>query len=75
VTLARAGVLEGKKYAFAEGMGDEVPEFEGLERVGDGVVEDGNIITSGVCPYIAPRRGLKDGTPALTEAFIAKIGG
>ena len=75
VTLARAGVLEGKKYAFAEGMGDNVPEFESLERAGHGVVEDGNIITSGVCPYIAPSRGLEDGTPALTRALIAKMGG
>ncbi len=75
VTLARAGVLEGKRYAFAEGMGDNVPEFEGLERAGHGVVEDGNIITSGVCPYIAPRRGLEDGTSGLTKALIAKISG
>jgi hypothetical protein len=40
---------------------------------GDGVVQDGNIITSGICPHMAKMGGKQDGTSKLTEALIAEI--
>lgn len=75
VQLARAGVLEGKKFAYVEEWLPGVPEFEGLEYGGNGVVEEGNVITSGVCPYAARELDVEDTTPALTNAFIARLKG
>jgi hypothetical protein len=52
-----------------------VPEFEGLEYGGNGVVEEGNVITSGACPYAARALEIEDTTPALPKAFIARLKG
>jgi putative intracellular protease/amidase len=73
VTLARAGVLMGREYAYVEEWIGNVPEFEGLTYGGEGIVHDGDIITSGVCPYAAREQGLEDGTQALTGAFITHL--
>jgi hypothetical protein len=46
---------------------------------GKGVIQDGVIITSGVCPYIekaAKERGMEgyvDGTPELTRMLISSL--
>jgi hypothetical protein len=40
---------------------------------GTGVVKDGNIITSGVCPYLEKLYGFEDGTELLTESLIIAI--
>lgn len=70
-TLAEAGVLRGKKYALgSEPSTDESPAFQGARFVGTGVVQDGNVITSGVCPLAAARLELEDGTDELTRVFI-----
>jgi hypothetical protein len=37
---------------------------------GDGVVQDGNIITSEICPYMAVAIGKPDGTTELTRKLI-----
>jgi putative intracellular protease/amidase len=37
---------------------------------GTGVFQDGNILTSGICPYYAMETGKPDGTVELTSAFI-----
>lgn len=75
-TLAEAGVLTGKKYAHAaEPSTDESPAFKGAEFVGTGVVQDGNVITSGVCPLAAVSLNLEDGTEELTRKFIESLGG
>jgi len=73
VTLARSGVLAGRRYAYVEEWVGDVPEFEGLKYGGEGIVRDENVITSGVCPYAAREQGLEDGTQALTGAFIAQL--
>ena len=73
VQLARAGVLDGKKFAYVEEWLPNVPEFEGLEYGGQEVVEEGNVITSGVCPYAAQALNVEDTTPGLTEAFIGHL--
>jgi putative intracellular protease/amidase len=68
--LGRAGVLTGRKYANARPL-------DGLENGyrGTGVVQDGNIITSGVCPFMAERSGdRQDGTLKLIQKFISALG-
>ncbi len=65
--LSQAGVLKGRKYAYMGAM-----FFEGIYS-GNGVVQDGNIITSAVCPYQA-QGGMPDGTAELTERLIQTLG-
>jgi putative intracellular protease/amidase len=79
LTLAKAGVLSGKKYAYStEEAAGEKPELKNGVYSGNGIVKDGNIITSGICPYLEKRYGeeyeLVDGTPQLTQAFITALG-
>ena len=69
VVLQRAGVLKKKRYAFEHGV-----FTEGM-YAGTGVVRDGNIITSGTCPYRARHTGRPDGTAALTRLFILALSG
>jgi putative intracellular protease/amidase len=67
VVLQRAGVLKKKRYAFQRRV------FTVGEYAGPGVVRDGNIITSGTCPYLARETGRPDGTGTLTRLFIEAI--
>lgn len=67
--LAKAGVLKGKKYAYASDS-NLVPD--GTDE-GNGVVKDGKIITSGGCPFLHELMGLKDNTAEMTEGFIKMI--
>jgi putative intracellular protease/amidase len=78
--LAQAGVLKGKKYAFISDplkpnrMQSPIDRrFDGAIHSGSGIVQDGNIITSGICPGIGRVFGLPDGTPKLTQTFIAEL--
>ena len=72
--FAKAGILVGKKYAFTlEPDQDEYPEFRGGIYSGEGIIQDGNIITSGTCPWKAREYDLQDGTPKLTELFIEAV--
>ncbi|MEJ2108657.1 MAG: DJ-1/PfpI family protein [Acidobacteriota bacterium] len=67
-TLAKAGVLKGRKYAYA--FEENHPYFEGTTFGGTGVVRDGPVLTSGLCPHMARTQGVEDGTKPLTLAFI-----
>jgi putative intracellular protease/amidase len=69
VVLQRAGVLKKKRYAFEHGV------FAEGTYAGTGVVRDGNIITSGTCPYRARNTGRPDETTALTCLLIQALGG
>ena len=71
-TLAKAGLLKGKKYAYA--FAEKSPHFAGATFAGTGVVRDGLVITSGICPYMALKAKMKDGTEelALTLADAMK---
>jgi putative intracellular protease/amidase len=91
IILAHAGVLKGKKYAYpadptkfdpAKPSGSVAasdPTFNEAIYSGRGVIQDGLIITSGVCPYIekgAKARGIEgyvDGTPELTRMLISSL--
>ena len=73
VLLAKAGGLSGKKYAIAKNWVDRYPELKDGVHSGEGIVQDGRIITSGLCPYMARERGSADGTSRLTEALIVEL--
>lgn len=74
--LARAGALKGKKFAFADEP-DENPsmfsEFNDAIFSGNGVIQDGNIITSGTCPWMAKMTGNKDGTSEVIRMFLSSM--
>ncbi len=78
--LAEAGVLKGKKYSYmrdplksTERIPYTIPAFEGAIYSGSGLVQDGLIITSGVCANIEKIMGMENGTVKLTKAFIAAV--
>lgn len=62
-TLARAGLLKGKKYAYP--FEEKSPRFEGAIFGGTGVVRDGLILTSAICPHMARTMKTKDGSEPL----------
>jgi putative intracellular protease/amidase len=70
VTLGTAGVLEGKQFAVSPRTRPLVP---GGVYKGYGVVQDGNIITSGTCPFLAKLWGRPDGTLELTQKLIDSL--
>jgi putative intracellular protease/amidase len=65
--LDKAGVLQGKQIAILE---ENNVDFPDAIYKGEGVVQDGNIITGGICPYMAMVTGKKDTTIDLTQKFI-----
>ncbi len=74
IRVARAGVLAGKKYALAKGWKlEQYPELKNAVYSGDGIVQDGKVITSGICPATAKSQKVPDGTSKLTEALIAEL--
>jgi putative intracellular protease/amidase len=85
IILAEAGVLKGKKYAFSRDplktekswgkFGGTDQRFVGAIYSGPGVIQDGNIITSGACPFMERLGGgLQSKTVELTQTFIKAIG-
>ena len=70
VTLGTAGVLDGKQFAVSPRTRPLVP---GGVYKGYGVVQDGNIITSGTCPFLAKLWGRPDGTLELTQKLIDSL--
>jgi putative intracellular protease/amidase len=81
IVLAEAGVLKGKKYAFARDPLKATERFKTTDLRftdaiydGPGVVQDGKIITSGVCPYIEKNSGMENMTVRLTRTFISELG-
>ena len=72
--FAKAGILVDKKYAFTiEPDVNKYPDFEGGIYSGEGVVQDGNIITSGTCPWKTREYGKPDGTRELTQLLVKAI--
>jgi putative intracellular protease/amidase len=72
--FAKAGVLVDKKYAFTiEPDVNEYPDFKGGIYSGEGVVQDGKIITSGTCPWKTREYEKPDGTRELTQLFVNAI--
>ncbi len=69
-TLGIAGILKGKRFAYQSSY---APYVAGGIYSGTGVVMDGNVATSGLCPYMAEQMGKPDGTVELTRKFIALL--
>lgn len=67
LTLSDAGILEGKQFAIFNALASTISNGK---YMGEGVVQDGNIITSGICPYMEQMGAGKDGTPELTQKLI-----
>lgn len=63
--LGEAGALAGKRYSYES----KYPLFDGAIHSGNGVVQDGNIITSSYCPA----HGSLDQTVELTQALIDEL--
>jgi putative intracellular protease/amidase len=81
ILLAQAGLLKGKKYAYAFDPMKPHPilkrtdlRYEGGIYSGAGVVQDGKIVTSGICPVLEKGLAMQNGVVPLTQAFIAAIG-
>jgi putative intracellular protease/amidase len=79
-TLAEAGVLKGKKYSYMRDplkptatIAFTIPAFEGGIYSGSELVQDGLIITSGICANIEKGTGRENNTVKLTNAFIAAV--
>jgi putative intracellular protease/amidase len=70
-TLAKAGLLKGKKYAYA--FEEKSSYFAGATFAGTGVVTDGLVITSGICPYMALKAKMKEGSEELALALVAAM--
>ena len=71
--LGKAGVLSGKKFAFADEKDFNTsmyPALKGGIYSGSGVVQDGVIITSGTCPMMSKMHGHQDCTAELTRTLI-----
>ena len=68
-TLFDAGVMTGRQFAAVD-RADVRPYFKEAVWKGEGVVQDGNILTSGICPNMTKEMGKQDGTAALTQKFI-----
>ncbi len=68
--LDAAGALEGRNYA----AGRDIQKYvkHGALK-GEGVVRDGDIVTSGVCPFAAQSFGVKDGTDELVTTFVSML--
>ncbi len=74
--FAKAGILVDRKYAFTiDPDPEKYPEFKGAIYKGEGVIQDGNIITSGTCPWKTREYGKPDGTVELTQLLIKAIKG
>jgi protease I len=72
-TLAKAGVLKGKKYAYA--FAEKHQYFEGATFDGTGVVRDGLVLTSRLCPHMARTLKTKDGTEELARSLAEAMKG
>jgi putative intracellular protease/amidase len=70
--LGAAGVLKERNYAISDDLKWDPTVQNGVLK-GVGVVQDGDILTSGVCPAQAMKTGLKDGTDELVTTFAAML--
>ncbi len=68
-TLIQAGVMEGKQYTMIDELTGTMYAPNSIYK-GEGIVQDGNIITSGICPFMARETGKTDGTRELVQKFI-----
>jgi putative intracellular protease/amidase len=68
--IGQAGALKGRHFAIEADLASSIA---GGIYSGIGVVQDGNIVTSGTCPFMAQELKKPDGTVELTRKLIALI--
>ena len=73
IILADAGILAGKRYAFRIDAQLRYSSYTGAIYGGMGTVQDGNIITCGICPQVSESEGWHDCTAELTQTFITAL--
>ena len=81
IILASAGLLKGKRYAYSQDPLTKTQNYGGRTDArftdaiysGSGVVQDGLIVTSGICPNLAKVLKKPDGTSELTMKFVSMI--
>lgn len=73
MVLFQAGIMNGKQFAMSETDVGNAAGFKGVYK-GEGVVQDGKIITAGICPYMEIVEGEKGTTIELTQKFIESLG-
>jgi putative intracellular protease/amidase len=66
--MSQSGALKGRHFAIAADLASSVA---GGIYSGIGVVQDGNIVTSGTCPLMAEELNKPDGTVELVRKLIA----
>jgi putative intracellular protease/amidase len=73
--LGAAGLLKNRDFAVGEGWQAWSPHLKDGRFRGLGVVRDGNVVTSGTCPWLAALSGqiLKDGTDDLVATFATML--
>jgi protease I len=69
LVLDQAGIMQGKQFAMAQSMETLAASYNGIYK-GEGVVQDGKIITGGICPYMEIYEGVRGTTVDLTQDFI-----
>lgn len=74
-TFAKAGILKGREFAYT--IVERHSYFNGAIWKGDGVVRDGLVMTSGICPWVELKMGGKEHSEelalALAEAMKEQI--
>ena len=73
IILAEAGVLVGKRYGSYMDLYPRIPSFKDAIYGGRGVVQDGKIITSAICPELKSVTGSPDNTAELTQTLITVL--
>jgi hypothetical protein len=68
--LNQAGAVRGRRFAIEADLASAVQDGK---YGGIGVVQDGNLVTSGTCPLMAMQLGKPDGTRELAEEFAAMM--
>ena len=69
--FSKADALKGKMFAFRKKYVDH-QDFKGAIYKGNGVIRDGNIITSGTCPMRASK-GFIDGTQEVQDLLSLRL--
>ena len=72
LVLDAAGLLKGRNYSIAQELKKLVHEQGGVLK-DPGVVRDGDVVTSAICPNFAKFSGLKDETDELVTTFLAML--
>ena len=72
LVLDAAGLLKGRNYSISPALKGLVHEREAVLK-DPGVVRDGEVVTSAICPNFSQATGMKDETDELVTTFAAML--